>query len=420
MSLQVRFKKDYINYLISVVAPALLSGLSIPVFKHLLGPGGYGNFSLWFNAILIINAVSSGWIAQSILRLSAGASNKKIFGKYALRMASITLAILFVPAFTGIYYFSGDFLLAFLCVACLWAILLQFIVLSISQSYFLSSKVIVSELLRTGIYLSAAVCLLSFTSIHYLYCLLFAVFISYAVSLAYLYFHIKRVPAEVSHQQEEQLSFRQQASVFFKYGAPLSVWFIFAYLLTYIDKLSVHQYLSAEAQGNYQAVFDMLAKTITLLASPVIMSAYPLFSKFYDEGNRNLVKELLLKILKVEFVLMLLCNLLYWFIGAPLISLLLKVPDSDEYRFLGIIIISATFFMQMGSLIQKKYELKMQSVKLARIIFAAFLAQVIFYWIFHKSTQLLIYPMGYLLATVVYLVLLLKEEIFGYISAVKK
>lgn len=117
---------------------------------------------------------------------------------------------------------------------------------------------------------------------------------------------------------------------------------------------------------------------------------------------------------------MIVCNVLYWFIGAPLMSLILKVPDTTEYRYLGIIIISATFFMQMCGLIQKKYELKMQSLKLARIIFATFIVQIVFYAIFYKSLNLLIYPLGYLLATVVYVLLLLKNEIFGYFSINKK
>lgn len=79
MDLFLKFRKDYFNYLISIILPALISGISIPLFKHVLGASGYGNFSLWFNAVLILTSTLSGWIAQSIILFYPSSSNKRLF-----------------------------------------------------------------------------------------------------------------------------------------------------------------------------------------------------------------------------------------------------------------------------------------------------------------------------------------------------
>src|SRR6185312_9547600 len=97
MDLFSRFKKDYFNYLVSIILPALISGISIPVFKHLLGAEGYGKFSIWLNAVLIITAVSSGWITQSIIRLFPASENKYSFSKNAIKLSIETQLLFFAP-----------------------------------------------------------------------------------------------------------------------------------------------------------------------------------------------------------------------------------------------------------------------------------------------------------------------------------
>ncbi len=126
MDLFVKFRKDYFNYLISIILPALITGISIPVFKHLLGAKGYGNFSIWFNAILILNSILSGWITQSIILFYQGSANKRLFSKHALILSGRTQAVFFIPVLLIIWHLSHDFLLAVLCSLVLLATSIQF------------------------------------------------------------------------------------------------------------------------------------------------------------------------------------------------------------------------------------------------------------------------------------------------------
>ena len=165
------FKKDYINYLLSIILPAVISGLSIPVFKHLLGAEGYGLFSIWLNAVLIGTAVLSAWITQSVIRFYPSASNKLAFSKKAIRLSLYTQALFFIPTFLMAWYASDDVLLAVLCSLLLFAVSIQFTLLPIIQSGFLSKKIIWSEFIRIVSYVLLALVLLKLTHVEYIYAL---------------------------------------------------------------------------------------------------------------------------------------------------------------------------------------------------------------------------------------------------------
>ncbi|MEO6638686.1 MAG: hypothetical protein ABIN25_10430, partial [Ginsengibacter sp.] len=237
MDLFLKFKKDYLNYLTSIILPALIAGIFIPVFKHLLGAKGYGNFSIWFNAILILTAILSGWIAQSIILFYPASADKQLFSKQALILSARTQAIFFVPVLLVIWFISHNFILALLCSLVLVVTSIQFTILPIIQSGFLSTKIILSELIRVATYVFCAVLLLSLSGLNYLYSLFLSVIASYTFSLLYLIKQAKSFFKNQSFNTDEILGQKKLFRIFFNYGAPLSLWFVFAYLLSYVDKL---------------------------------------------------------------------------------------------------------------------------------------------------------------------------------------
>ena len=405
MDLFSRFKKDYFNYLISIILPAIISGISIPVFKNLLGSKGYGNFSIWLNAILIITAVLSGWILQSILRFYPGSENKYSFSRTALILSLRTQAIFFLPVFLFCYYISSDFILAFFVSITLVITSLQFTILPIIQSGFLSKKIIFSETIRIITYVLGAILLLKYSGFTYLHSLFLCVMVSYLISVVYL---IKQssnffVDKNFGHTKTyELLSMYRQ---FFKFGAPLSLWFVFSYLLTYMDKFFMNKYMGASVQGEYQAIFDLLSRSITLIISPIIASIYPVLSSAYSEGNKIEINKLLKKIITYEIIGFILCSILYWWFGSDLLFKILKTPHSSIYRLIGFLVIAATFIFQISILVQKRLELQLKSMFLLKMIFIAFFSQIIFYIIFRNSNNELIFPLGYLISSSVYLFL---------------
>lgn len=419
MDLFIRFKKDYFNYLISIILPALISGLSIPVFKHLLGATGYGKFSIWLNAILILTAVSSGWITQSTIRLFPASSNKYSFSRKAIKLSVTTQLFFFLPVFFTCWFFSKDIILSILCSLVLLSTSLQFTILPIIQSSFLSRKIITSETIRILTYVGLAVFLLKMTGISYMYSLFIAVFTSYTCSLLYL---VKQ--ARKFFQQQENASFDKKQNTrlfknFFKYGAPLSLWFIFSYLFSYIDKLFMYKYMGPEAQGNYQAIFDLLYKSISLIISPVITSMFPILTAAYEKGDKLQIRKFVKKIIYYELGGFIISTILYWSFGAKVLLYILKTPDTLSFRLSGFIVICGAFVWQLAILAQKRFELKFNTLYLLLMSAITFIIQVIFYLLFKHLNNPVIYPLGFLLASVVYLFFISFTELLAFSKSIK-
>lgn len=405
MDLFSRFKKDYFNYLLSVILPALIMGLSIPVLKHLLGAKGYGSFAIWFNGVLLFAAILSGWIYLSILRFFTASKNKNLFTHNALRITFITQFIIAMPVFLLVWYLKSDSLFALLFVLALFIICLQFPVLAVSQSGFLSKKNIYSETIRAVSYIGCALLLLLYSGVHYLYALFIAVILSYLLSVLYMYNQIQRHVNIEKGENTPATGPRQLAKSFMQYGAPLSFWFVFAYMTSYIDKLFIIKNFGLEAQGNYQAIFDLLSKTLVVVVSPVATSLFPLLTLAYSKGEITEIRKLLKKIIFFELAGFVLVSVLYWWFGASIVLDILKIEHTVTYKWMGFLVIAGTFVWLIAVVVHKRFELQLQSFFLLRMVAMAFLIQLGIYFIFQKSHSLLLYPMGYFISGLLYLLL---------------
>ena len=410
MELFTTFKKDYLNYLISIIFPSIISGISVPIFKHILGPEKYGYFSIWLNAILILVAVLSAWISQSVLRFYQESENKQVFTQKTIMICLKTQLLFFLPVFFVAYFFSNEIITSVLSVLLLIVISHQFSVLAIIQSGFLSKKVIWSELLRTTSFFVISIYLLKFTKIIFIHSLLLSSLISYFLSLIYLALQLKRKWIKTEKSISLAIDFKLLAS-FFKYGAPMSLWFIFFYLLSYIDKIFMLKFCGPVFQGNYQAIFDLIYKSIGIIISPVTTSLFPILVLAYQNSNTFEIKKLLKKILFFEIIALTVTTFMYWLFGADLLLHILKINPTSTYKWIGFIVLLTGFIWQFSVLINKKFELKKQSKILLFVIIVSFLAQMLFYFLFQKNKSPLIFPLGFLFSALMYLFLISFTEL---------
>lgn len=419
MDLFSKFRKDYFNYLISIILPAFISGVSIPVFKHLLGAKGYGNFSIWFNGVLIITSILSGWITQSILLFYPGSKNKSSFSKQALNLSALTQLLFFIPCLLVIWHINHDFIFALLFSLALLVTSLQFSILPIIQSGFLSKKIIFSELIRVITYITIAIFLLKLSGFSYLYSLFISVITSYFFSLVYLIKQVDRFFENSSEGNNKNESLSYLFKKFFNYGAPLSFWFVFSYLLSYTDKLFMLKQFGGEVQGNYQAIFDLLSKSIILIISPIITSLFPILTSAYVKGDNSEIRALLKKIIFYEIIGFLSASILYWWFGATLVLHILKTPDTFNFRLMGFVVIAGTFIWQIAILVQKRFELKLKSLYLLAMVIISFVSQIIFYYVFKNYNNQLLYPLGFLLSSIIYLFLISVSELVAISKSIK-
>ena len=169
--------------------------------------------------------------------------------------------------------------------------------------------------------------------------------------------------------------------------------------------------LGGEVQGNYQAISDLLSKAIILIISPAVTSLFPILTAAYGKGNNVEIRRLLKKIILYEIGGFLIVSLLYWWFGAYLLSIILKTPDTLDFRLMGFIVIAGTFIWQISVLAQKRFELKLKSLYLLLMVMIALLSQILFYILFKNYNNYLLYPLGFLLSAIVYLFLISMSEI---------
>ena len=405
MNLFTRFKKDYFNYLISIILPALIAGLAVPVLKNILGAEKYGEFSLYFNAALICTAVMTGWITQSIFRFYPSTKDKSLFARHSIAIAIRTQFFFYLPIIIIVWYLKSDILLGILICMVVFMNSMQFAHIAIAQSSFLSKKTIFSETIRSVSYILIAITFLLIYPGAFLYILFIAIFISYLLSVLYLRIQTRHFLLENSKEKDESLNYKKLSNQFIKYGFPLSMWIVFSYLLSYIDKLLILQNLGPKAQGNYQAIFDLLFRGLTILISPVTISLLPLLTHAYEKSEKKEIKQLMKKILFFELGGLLVSSVLYWLFGAHLLFVILKVPDTGTYRLMGFIILVGTFIWQMAIVIHQRFILKLKSHVLLFMIATAFFSQAVFYWFIADLQNPLSYPFGYLIASSMYLLL---------------
>lgn len=316
---------------------------------------------------------------------------------------------LFLPNLFLSYYFTHDITLSVLICISVFAMGLQSSLMVKAQANFLSSKTIYSETIRTGGYFLLSWLTLHFTPLDETHALFLSSIFAFSASSAYLMLAIskkmKLLPSPSSETTTNPDSFREMAIRFFRYGFPLSLWFIVVYFFSYIDKIILLKKMGAEVQGNYQAMFDLLSKGFTLFISPVLISLMPLLSVAYKEGRVEEITKLLKKIIAVEFLAFLLVVVLYFSFGADLLLFILKVPDLKVYVHSGLIIIAGTFLWQMAMVLNKQYELKLQSNRLLLFAGITLLVQLVYFYYFYQSLTTLFIAGGYLLSSFVYLVL---------------
>lgn len=409
MSLTHQFKKDYFNYLLSILLPALITAITIPFLKRYLGATVYGQFSLHYNAVLIFTTITTAWMNQSISRFYGVSENKRLFMQMTLRLSLVFQSLVFVPALAIAWFITQDGLLSLLMCTSVMAMGLQSSLMVKAQAALLSSKTIYSETIRTGGYFLCSWALLHLTSLQEIHTLFIASIIAFGASGVYLYqtikLHLITATAESTAMTNRNAGYRQLMGQFFHYGFPLTLWFVVVYLFSYVDKLIMLNKAGGELQGNYQAMFDLFSKGFTLIISPVLISLMPLLSVAYKDGKHTEIKALLKKIILMELAGFALVTIAYYSFGSKILLLILDIPKVSLMETIGFMIISGTLIWQIAMVINKKYELKLQSGYLLLFACITLMVQLLYFYLMYARLTATTIVFGYLLSSATYLLL---------------
>jgi len=158
-------------------------------------------------------------------------------------------------------------------------------------------------------------------------------------------------------------------------------------------------------QGNYQAIFDLMYRTVGVIFSPVLIATFPYLSKFYNEGNLVKVMSLIKKTVLIEASIMFVCLVAYFLGGGNLILKLLNI-EGKEFFFVGGLILAVAFIWQMAMMLHKPFELMKKTYILLINNFIALAATMLpLGFIYFSDLAFVAYPSGILCGALCYALL---------------
>lgn len=401
--MSISFRKDIINYFISIIIPGAVNFFSIPLIKWFLGANGYGEYALWYGAFLVFISGSTGWLGISIIRFRPEFENANFFYRHLIRIILYISSVSVLIGFCSALYFSGNLLFSIIFSIALVGSLFQNSIMAVSQSNFLSRFTIYSESIRMITFLTSYVCFLSIGRTYYLEKLFFSLILSYTASFLYLKKKNNVSFAIISHNNE---SIQFPYKVFFKFGIPLILWYLFSAAIPYMDKLLVAKKFGHLIQGNYQAIFDLIYRAVGIVFAPVLMASFPYLTKAYKEGNIAKVMRLIKNTVLIEFGIMLIAVLVYILGGGQILMKLLNIPNDNTYFITGVIILVVAFIWQIAMMLHKPFELIKKTNYLLLNNFIALLATLVpLYFIYRSSLGFIAYPIGVLSGATCYALL---------------
>jgi O-antigen/teichoic acid export membrane protein len=155
-----------------------------------------------------------------------------------------------------------------------------------------------------------------------------------------------------------------------KYGFPLTIWMFFSFLLTYADRVYISRgAFTLDIASDYIALADAISRGCGFLFIPLNISVYPVISKIFDEGDKAGTRILIVKVLKMQ-ALLVLATAIGLVVASPIIANLLRLssPGWLHNAMLILALLSIYALWQSCAMIQKPMELSMKTGWLAILV----------------------------------------------------
>lgn len=319
-----KISKDVIKYLPSKIFPALIGLISLPIYTNIFPPEDYGIYSMIISAVGLISSLLSGWLSSSAIRFfDEYTSQKKIF-------------------FSTIY---GSFIIVYIISFLLFALFLLFPVeFGLDRKYLITAALLVATASLLGIsrnvlranrnvnlysifsmilpggklilviilnryfsFLGVLILLLSTIVIEMILIIIFAIYLKPKISL----FNIDK-------------NFLNRTMIF---GIPLFLNTTLTWILSVSDRYLIGFLSSYKETGLYSISYSIGSQSLNLVFTSIMLGAYPLIIKAWNEHNQEYVENLISRLIKYFYILCIPIVSALFVIGPLLISLL----ASNEY-----------------------------------------------------------------------------------------
>lgn len=373
-----KISKDVIKYLPSKVFPALIGLISLPIYTDIFPPEDYGIYSMIISAVGLISSSLFGWLAHGAIRFFDEYESEKesffstIYGSFIiLYIVSLILFALFLlfPITMGMnkkYLVTAAFLVATAALLRISRNILRANRNVNLYSFFTlilpAGKLILVIILNNYIsFLGILILLLSTMIIEIILLLIFAIYFKPKINL----FNI-----------DKKLLKR-----ILIYGIPLFLNSTIAWILSVSDRYLIGFLSSYNETGLYSISYSIGSQSLTLVFTSIMIGAYPLIIKAWNEYNKEYVESLISRLIKYFYIFCIPIVTALFVISPLLITLL----ASNEY-YNGYLVLPwvglGIFMSGLSQYVHKLWELKENTKKILMLNLIAAISNVILNIIF--------------------------------------
>jgi O-antigen/teichoic acid export membrane protein len=388
--------KDLLKYLPAQIAPAVMGLITIPIITRLFPPADYGNYIL-VTATVSIFATFVGWLSMSIIRFypvyEQDGRLPVIYGT-VVRWLLVSVAVL-AAIFLGIAFVVKNHLKTQLYYLMLIGTLL-FVFTAVFEvlQQFLRSKRWAGLYSAFSIWKNVVGLLIGLGLAMGLGCgveaLLWGSVLSSIVALPFLW---RSVLGKTRWKETNSVGLAREMA---KYGFPLVVGNLAAWILSLSDRYVLEFFRGAQEVGIYSISYTISEKSIVLLTSLFMFASGPISMSVWEKEGVAKSQEFLTKLTRYYLIICLPIVVGLSVLARPVIDILTAPEYYQGFRIIPLVVLGGFFLglqhrFQAGLKFYNKTNLIM-----INIIFAGLLNLVLNLWLVPKH--------GYVAAAVTTLV----------------
>jgi O-antigen/teichoic acid export membrane protein len=398
--------KDAFRYVPAKVVPAMVNFVGLIVFTHIFSPEDYGNYFIILTTITVLHLIGSNWASSSVMRFYAEFNLK---GNLNELFTNIIFSFLICNAIVAIIYLSG--LVIFKTE--IPSQLVPFLKISIFCYLFGAAYLVLLYSLRAGLQAAAFSKFEIISSVGKFALAIALAFLLKMGSISLLWgmlcmnlILVALISRKLSLFEKLKKSlFSLKVSLnFFKYGAPLALSGLSAWLLILSDRYLLQYFGTAKDVGIYSVSFSVVDGSFVLLYSILMLAAYPVIVLTWEEKGREITQQLIREFTRYYFILCIPIFVGISILSKDIFSLFVGKSFSESYKLVPLFAF-CSLAQGLFQYISTHFELYKKTLILALILLAAGVVNIFLNILFIPSFGYMGAGIAKIIANVILLIL---------------
>jgi O-antigen/teichoic acid export membrane protein len=322
-----------IFYLLTRLGAGIFNLAKIVLYTYLLTPEQYGRYALLIAGVGLVSGIATSWLGEGVLRFTHSQSLLPVPFHTIRRLQVQTLliptgfAVLLLPFAPSMEWR----ILIAIGIGILWLQSTHDLQLWLFRAQLQPDRFLKANFVRTVVTPIVGWCSISIG------------LGSLGAAIGYLgglFASIVFVRSPQSRSADAPIT--GVARELWRYGAPLSLSYLFLHILHTSDRFLIALFLGEDAAGAYAAVYELTAQTMALFLLSAANASAPLIFKAASEEDKERFYDLLRENLALLLTIGILGVVMWWKVAPVLVMRFIGSDYRDNFALIALLVATAT------------------------------------------------------------------------------